>query len=90
MEVDSPGGLLVLRRAFQPLYRATSAGRPLATLPVDLALLGVELPPGRHRVVLAVPAGPEVAAAVAAAAALAAALALGLWPARPRARGSVA
>ncbi len=90
VEVDSPGGLLVLRRAFQPLYRATSAGRPLATLPVDLALLGVELPPGRHRVVLAVPAGPEVAAAAAGTAALAVALALGLWPARPRARGSAA
>ena len=44
------GGLLVLRRAFQPLYPATAEGKALPTLPVNLSLLGVQVPPGTHRV----------------------------------------
>jgi hypothetical protein len=61
MEIDvaGQGGLLVLRRAFQPLYTASAEGKPLPTLPVNLSLLGVEVPPGTHRVRVAVSAGLE-------------------------------
>ncbi|HTG35217.1 MAG TPA: hypothetical protein VLB76_20045 [Thermoanaerobaculia bacterium] len=59
IDVAGQGGLLVLRRAFQPLYTASAEGKPLPTLPVNLSLLGVEVPPGTHRVRVAVGAGPE-------------------------------
>jgi hypothetical protein len=50
-EVASPlGGLLVLRRAYLPLYRAFLDGRETRTQVANLHLLGVEVPPGRHRV----------------------------------------
>ncbi len=88
VDVESPGGLLVLRRAYQPLYHATSGGAELETLPVNLTLLGVVVPPGRRRVVVAVPPGPEPAAAAAGGAVLAATLAAGFWPARRRAEGA--
>ncbi|HEX3126767.1 MAG TPA: hypothetical protein VH394_05510 [Thermoanaerobaculia bacterium] len=66
MDVESDGGLAVVRRAYQPLFVARSEGKKLRTVPVDLNLLGVEVPPGRHRVVLSVPSWPEwLAAAVA-------------------------
>jgi hypothetical protein len=65
VDVESAGGLLVVRRAFQPFYRARNDdGRELRTLPVDLALLGVEVPPGAQRVTIAVPRGAETAALV--------------------------
>jgi hypothetical protein len=57
--VSGGGGLLVLRRAYQPLYRASTGGRALATLSVNLALLGVEVPPGTHRVRIEVAGWPE-------------------------------
>ncbi|PYQ66704.1 MAG: hypothetical protein DMF53_03045 [Acidobacteria bacterium] len=66
IDVWGDGGLLVLRRAFQPLYKATAGGRPLPTLPVNLSLLGIEVPPGGHRVWVEVSTEPEVAAGVAA------------------------
>lgn len=59
VEVSGDGGLLVLRRAYQPLYRGTAEGRSLPTLPTNLALLGVEVPPGTHRVRIEATAGPE-------------------------------
>jgi hypothetical protein len=59
IQVSGQGGLLVVRRAYQPLYVASAEGRSLRTLPADLSLLGVEIPPGAHRVRIAVPAGPE-------------------------------
>ena len=59
IDVAGQGGLLVLRRAFQPLYTASAEGKPLSTLPVNLSLLGVEVPPGTHHVRVAVSAGPE-------------------------------
>ena len=59
IDVTGQGGLLVLRRAFQPLYAASAEGKPLPTLPVNLSLLGVEVPPGTHRVRVRVSAGPE-------------------------------
>lgn len=63
-EVSGGGGLLVLRRTYQPLYRASSGDKPLATLPVNLSLLGVEVPPGTHRVRVEVSSGPEKAAGI--------------------------
>jgi hypothetical protein len=62
IEVQGGGGVAVVRRAFQPLFTARAEGRRLATLPVNLNLLGVAVPAGRHRVVLAVSAGPEALA----------------------------
>ncbi|HEY0512307.1 MAG TPA: hypothetical protein VGH73_10405 [Thermoanaerobaculia bacterium] len=59
IDVAGDGGLLALRRAYQPLYHASAAGKPLKTLPVNLCLLGIEVPPGTHRVRLAVSAAPE-------------------------------
>jgi hypothetical protein len=70
VEVSGGGGLLVLRRAYQPLYRATAEGKRLPTLAVDLALLGVQVPPGNHRVKIAISAGPETAAGIVALATL--------------------
>ena len=65
VEVDSPGGLLVIRRAYWPIWRARLAdGTPLATQPVDLALLGVEVPPGHQRVIVDVTAWPETSAGI--------------------------
>lgn len=59
IDVEGQGGLLVLRRAFQPLYTASADGKPLPTLPVNLSLLGIEVPPGAHTVGVEVSAGPE-------------------------------
>ena len=77
-EVESKGGVALLRRAFLPFYRARlEDGQELATLPVDLTLLGVVVPPGRHRVTVEVPHAPErLAAAFAGVVALAALVAL--------------
>jgi hypothetical protein len=74
LDVWGDGGLLVLRRAFQPLFKATAGGRPLSTLPVNLSLLGVEVPPGNHRVWIEVGAGPEALAGAIAVVALLGAL----------------
>lgn len=54
IEVDSGGGVVVLQRAYWSLYRATivESSRVLETMPVDFALLGIRVPPGRHRVVV--------------------------------------
>jgi hypothetical protein len=52
-------------RAAHPLWRAElEDGTRLATTTVDLVLLGVEVPAGRHRVRLEVPRAPELAAGV--------------------------
>ncbi|MFY9825782.1 MAG: hypothetical protein WAM82_30690, partial [Thermoanaerobaculia bacterium] len=82
VEVSGGGGLLVLRRAYQPLYRATAEGKRLQTLAVDLALLGVQVPPGNHKVEIAVSAGPEKAAGIVALIALGATLILFRRPSR--------
>jgi hypothetical protein len=82
VDVVSQGGLLVLRRAFQPLYIASVEGKPLPTLPVNLSLLGVEVPPGMHRVRVTAGAGPEKWAGAVALVAFLAALGLAwrrLW-----------
>ncbi len=62
IETEGQGGIAVLRRAWQPLLVARSEGRELTTRPVNLNLLGVEVPAGRHRVVLEVSAWPEIMA----------------------------
>ena len=76
IEVVGAGGLLVLRRAFQPLYQASSGGRSLPIQPVNLVLMGVEVPPGSHRVRVEASSGPEKLAGGIAAAAFLGALAL--------------
>ncbi|HYY06967.1 MAG TPA: hypothetical protein VFA25_00025 [Actinomycetota bacterium] len=45
-------GVLTIRDAFDPGWRATADGRPATTLPVDGFLLGVLLPTATHVVVL--------------------------------------
>ena len=62
LEIDGPGGLVVVRRAYRPIYRARSAGGDLEVLPVNLLLVGIEVPPGRQRIVLEVSAWPGVVA----------------------------
>ncbi len=82
VEVEGRGGIAVVRRAFHPLYEARADGQRLRTLPVNLNLLGLAVPPGKHRVVLDVSAGPEIAASVIGLVAVAAALGV-LWRGRP-------
>lgn len=64
--VRSPeGGVLVLRRARLPLWRASLDGRPARTALVNLHLLGLEVPAGEHRVRLWVDRRPLVVSALA-------------------------
>jgi len=63
IEVESRGGgLAVVRRAYHPLLVARAGDKVLTTLPVNLNLLGVVVPAGRHRVVFAASAWPEAVA----------------------------
>jgi hypothetical protein len=63
VDVEGDGGVVALLRGYQRLWRAElEDGRALATLPVDLVLLGAEVPPGRHRVRFFVAAWPEAMA----------------------------
>src|SRR5581483_8310852 len=80
VDVDGGGGLLVVRRSFQDLWRAQAGAQRLPVVPVDVALTGVVVPPGRQRVVLAVSALPEQVASVVALLVATALLALALWP----------
>ncbi len=43
-------GVLLTRRAYLDLYRATIDGRPVPTVVANLHRLAVEVPPGEHRV----------------------------------------
>jgi hypothetical protein len=79
--VSGGGGVAVVRRAFQPLWRARTGNSPLQVIPVDLALTGVVVPPGEHRVELYVSSAPEWMAAAVALATLLALIALLLVPA---------
>lgn len=83
--VDSGGGVVALRRAYQQLYDArTESGKTVETMPVDLDLLGVVVPPGRHRVEVWVPEEPVIAAGVAALLGFLVLVGVALFPARPR------
>jgi hypothetical protein len=64
LDVESEGGVAVIRRAFQPLLRARIEGREIATVPVNLCQLGLLVPAGKHRVVVAVSSWPEIVAGV--------------------------
>ena len=65
LAVESEGGLLVVQRAYFPLLEARLAdGRRLATQPVDLVLLGVEVPAGRHEIRIGTSSRPEGIAGV--------------------------
>jgi hypothetical protein len=57
--VSGDGGLLVVRRAYDPLWRASIEGHPIPTKPVQLALLGIEVPAGRHIVEVGVEEMPD-------------------------------
>jgi hypothetical protein len=46
------GGVVVIRNAYDPGWRATVDGRPAKVVPADYLIQGVMVPPGRHRVVL--------------------------------------
>jgi hypothetical protein len=50
VEVESAGGVLVGSGLFFPGWRAEVDGEPARALEVDLALRGVVVPPGRHRI----------------------------------------
>lgn len=62
IETEGQGGLAVIRRAYQPLLVAHEGSREIPTRPINLNLLGVEVPAGRHRIVLEVSAWPEILA----------------------------
>lgn len=63
-EVEGEGGLAVVARSYWPFYRARlEDGTLLATQAADLVLLGVEVPPGRHVVRVAVEERGRVVAA---------------------------
>ncbi|HVG07511.1 MAG TPA: hypothetical protein VNM67_07380 [Thermoanaerobaculia bacterium] len=64
LEVEGPGGLAIVRRAWQPLFEARTGDRELRTVLVDLNLMGIVVPAGKHRVVLEVSAWPEILAGV--------------------------
>ncbi|HVS01103.1 MAG TPA: hypothetical protein VMW27_31085 [Thermoanaerobaculia bacterium] len=54
-----PGGqLLVVQRAYHPIWKATVDGRPATVLPANLYRMAVRVPAGSHRVRLAVDRGP--------------------------------
>jgi hypothetical protein len=84
-DVDSEGGLAVVQTTWHPIWKARLAdGTEIPTQAAELALTGVEVPAGRHRVTLEVSSQPEKLAGGVAALALAAAI--GLAVRRPRQR----
>jgi hypothetical protein len=48
VKVEGEGGVLILRRSYQPLMRARIGDHPLMTVPANFCLLGVLVPPGNH------------------------------------------
>ncbi len=62
VEVEGEGGVVVLRRAFQPAMRATIEGENLTIMPANFCLLGIAVPPGRHVVTVEVARWPQTAA----------------------------
>ncbi len=65
LEVESSGGgLVVIRRSFHTLYQAVAAGQDLEIVPVQLSMIGVVVPAGKHRVEIFVDGRPEAWASV--------------------------
>ncbi|MDX1631781.1 MAG: hypothetical protein R3234_07960 [Thermoanaerobaculia bacterium] len=64
VDVESCGGVLVVQRAYLPLWQARlgASGGKLPVFPVDSVLLGVRVPEGRHEVVLTISSLPEALA----------------------------
>lgn len=60
LAVDSGGGTAVVRRAYAPMWRARAGSVALGVVPVNVGLVGVEVPAGRHQVELEVSRWPEV------------------------------
>lgn len=59
-DVDSRGGLAVLQTAWHPIWKARlEDGTALATQAAEIALMGIEVPPGRHRVTVEIPRRAE-------------------------------
>ncbi len=59
IETEGRGGVVVVRRAYRPELIARCDGERLETFAVNFALLGVQVPPGRQRVVIHAPATAE-------------------------------
>lgn len=77
--VEAPAsGLLVVQRAHLPLWRAWLDGDEVPVRVANLYRMGVEIPPGEHRVRLAVDRRPLLASTVVAALGLMGLLALGV------------
>ncbi|MEM6793261.1 MAG: hypothetical protein AAF725_04735, partial [Acidobacteriota bacterium] len=86
LDVDSPGGgVLLTRRAYSSLYKASVDGAAAPTAVANVHKLALAVPPGAHRVELWVDRRPT---ALAASAALLAALGLALWAGRPSGRAA--
>lgn len=87
LEIDvdarSPG-VLVVQRASLPLYRATVDGRPAELTVANLYRIGLELPPGRHRVRIWADRRPLLASLAGPAAAILALLGYAKWSRRSR------
>ena len=78
IDVRGEGGVLAIRRAYQPIFKARSEAGALPTFPLNLVLTGIAVPAGEQRVVLEASAWPEAGAGVTALVALAGALWLSL------------
>ncbi len=87
LAVESDGGLVMVRRAYQPVWRARSGDLELAILPADLALVGIVVPPGAHQVTLEVWPGREPFSTVVAIVATLALLGFAAWGWRGRRPG---
>ncbi len=58
--VDSAsGGVLVVRRAFLPIWKARIDDQPAAPVPAQISRLGVRVPPGSHRVIFEIDSRPK-------------------------------
>jgi hypothetical protein len=71
LRIESDGGLAVVRRAYHPMWRARAENSELPVVPANLVLMGIEMPPGAHEVVLEISAQPEAAAGLVAGATVA-------------------
>jgi hypothetical protein len=90
LAVRGDGGLVVVRRAYQTIWRARAGGEELPVLPADVALTGIVVPAGEREVELFVPQGPARLALAGGASAAALLGIAALWPGRRRVNGGAA